>query len=132
MEMQITFPGGKRVSSHYKGFTVETDQSKSDGGDGTAPAPFDLFLASIGTCAGIYVALFCESRNLSTEGISLTLRFQWNEKKHRMEKINITINLPSDFPERYRKPIVRTAEMCTVKRALADPPEIVVSAAGAE
>jgi len=53
MEMEITFPGGKKVNSTYKGFTVETDQPKDEGGDGSAPEPYDLFLSSIGTCTGV-------------------------------------------------------------------------------
>ena len=54
MEMKVYFPGGKRVYADYGGFTIETDQPARGGGDDSAPAPFDLFLASIGTCAGIF------------------------------------------------------------------------------
>ncbi len=79
MEMMINFPGGKRVNSTYKGFTVETDQPKSEGGNGSAPEPYDLFLSSIGTCAGVYIVYFCESRNIPTDDISMTLRFERNE-----------------------------------------------------
>jgi len=55
MEMEVFFPDGKKVNSTYKGFTVKTDQAKNEGGDGTAPEPYDLFPAYIGTCAGVYV-----------------------------------------------------------------------------
>ncbi len=130
MEMQINFPGGKRVTSTYKGFTVETDQPPSEGGDGSAPEPYDLFLSSIGTCAGVYIAYFCESRDIPMDDISMTLRFERNEQSHLMEKIAIEIHLPSAFPEKYRKAVIRAAEMCTVKRNLANPPEIQVSANG--
>jgi len=130
MEMQIHFPGNKRVNSIYKGFTLETDQPKEEGGDGSAPEPFDLFLSSMGTCAGIYVVYFCESRNISTNGISMTLRFERNEKTHLMEKIAIDIHLPPEFPEKYRKAVIRAAGMCTVKRTLAKPPEIEITANG--
>lgn len=130
MEMLINFPGGKRVASTYKGFTVETDQTPSEGGDGSAPEPFDLFLSSIGTCAGVYIVYFCESRDIPTDGISMTLRFERNEKSHLMEKIAIEIHLPPDFPDKYRKAVIRAAEMCTVKRTLTHPPEIIVTATG--
>jgi ribosomal protein S12 methylthiotransferase accessory factor len=130
MEMQINFPGNKRVNSIYKGFTLETDQPKEEGGDGSAPEPFDLFLSSMGTCAGVYVVYFCESRNISTNGISMTLRFERNEKTHLMEKIAIDIHLPPEFPEKYRKAVIRAAGMCTVKRILANPPEIEITANG--
>lgn len=126
--MTVNFPGGKRVNANYKGFSVETDQPKNEGGDGTAPAPFDLFLASMGTCAGVFIVFFCESRNIPTENIHLTLRFENNAKTHLMEKIDIDIHLPPAFPDKYRKAVVRAAEMCTVKRNLMAPPIIRVNA----
>ena len=130
MEMLINFPGGKRVTSTYKGFTVKTDQPQSEGGDGSAPEPYDLFLSSMGTCAGVYIVYFCESRDIPTDGISMTLRFGRNEKSHLMEKITIEIHLPPAFPDKYRKAVIRAAEMCTVKRTLSHPPEIQVTANG--
>ncbi len=130
MEMVINFPGGKRVNSTYKGFTVKTDQPKSEGGNDSAPEPYDLFLASIGTCAGVYIVYFCESRDIPTDDITMTLRFERNEKSHLMEKIAIEINLPPVFPDKYRKAVIRAAEMCTVKRNLIQPPEILVTANG--
>jgi ribosomal protein S12 methylthiotransferase accessory factor len=130
MEMQINFPGGKRVTSTYKGFTVDTDQPKSEGGDDAAPEPYDLFLASIGTCAGVYIVYFCESRDISTDGISMTLRFERNPETHLMEKIAIEIHLPPEFPGKYRQAVIRAAQMCTVKRNLAHPPAIHVTATG--
>ncbi len=128
MQMEVSFPGGKRVDAAYKGFTVATDQPASEGGDGSAPEPFDLFLASLGTCAGVYVVYFCESRDISTEGIRLTLDFERDEKNHRLQRVTMTLKLPSGFPDKYRQAVVRAAEMCTVKRTLADPPQIVVNA----
>lgn len=130
MEMLIHFPGGKRVTSTYKGFTVETDQPPSEGGAGSAPEPFDLFLSSIGTCAGVYIVYFCESRGIPTDDISMTLRFERNEKSHLMEKIAIEIHLPPEFPDKYRNAVIRAAEMCTVKRTLTHPPDILVSTRG--
>lgn len=127
MEMQINFPGGKRVSSDYKGFILETDQPKDEGGDGSAPEPFDLFLSSMGTCAGVYIVYFCESRDIPTDGISMTLRFDRNEETHLLEKIMMEIHLPPDFPDKYRKAVIRAASMCTVKRTLANPPEIEIT-----
>jgi putative redox protein len=130
MEMEITFAGNKQVNATYKGFTIKTDQPTSEGGDGSAPEPYDLFLVSLGTCAGVYIVYFCESRNIPTENISMALRFQRNEKNHLMEHVDIDIHLPSDFPDKYRKAVVRAAEMCTVKRNLINPPEIQVNAVG--
>ena len=128
MEMRINFPGGKRVTSDYKGFTVATDQPKTEGGDGAAPEPFDLFLSSMGTCAGVYIVYFCESRNIPTDGISMTLSVERNETSHLLEKVAMQIHLPPDFPDKYRKAVIRAADMCTVKRTLAHPPEIQITA----
>ena len=128
MEMKIDFPGNKRVTSTYKGFTVETDQPKSEGGDASAPEPFDLFLSSLGTCAGVYIVYFCESRDIPTAGITMRLRFERDEKTHLMEKIHMDIELPTEFPDKYRQAVIRAAQMCTVKRTLLQPPEIIVRA----
>ena len=128
MDMQVTFPGGKRVNSTFKGFTVKTDQPKEEGGDGSAPEPFDIFLSSLGTCAGVYVLYFCESRDIPTDGITMDLTFERNEEAHRMEKIGIHLHLPDGFPQKYRKAVVKAAEMCTVKRTMMNPPIIEVLA----
>src|SRR3989304_4602297 len=76
MEMEITFPGGSRVDATFGPYTVQTDQPGQGGGEGLAPTPFATFLASLGTCAGIYVLGFCRQRGISTEGIRLVQRTQ--------------------------------------------------------
>jgi putative redox protein len=129
MEMAVTFPGGKKVNAAYKGFVVETDQSKEEGGEGSAPEPFDLFLASIGTCAGVYVVYFCDERGISTAGIKMTLAFDRNETKHLVEAVRIHIDLPPGFPQKYKNAIAKIAGLCTVKRNIIDPPEFTVTAA---
>jgi len=98
MEMIISFPGGKKVCSTYKGFTVKTDQPVDEGGEGTAPEPFDLFLASIGTCAGIYVSSFCAERQIDSTGLKVILNFQRHATTNMVEQIDIDIQLPPDFP----------------------------------
>lgn len=122
MDMEIVFPGGKRVDALYKDFTIKTDQSPYSGGEGSHPAPFDLFLASIGTCAGIYVLSFCQQRNIPTEQIKLTLKAERNKHTRMVEKMSIGILLPPEFPEKYKKAITRVAEECSVKKHLFDPP----------
>ncbi len=123
MDMIITFPGGKKVNSTYKGFTVKTDQPVDEGGEGTAPEPFDLFLASIGTCAGIYVYSFCRERQIDTTGLNIILNFQRHETTFMVEQIDIEIQLPPDFPPKYKKAVVKAAELCFVKKHLISPPK---------
>ncbi len=128
MEMNVSFPGAKKVNASYKGFTIETDQSKKAGGDGIAPEPYSLFLASIGTCAGIYIVYFCEKRGIDTTNIKLRLEFKKNEKKHLIEAIHIHVDLPPDFPPKYKAAVIKAAELCTVKRNIIDPPKFDISA----
>jgi ribosomal protein S12 methylthiotransferase accessory factor len=131
-DMEVAFPGGKKVIALYKGFIIETDQPEHAGGSGSAPSPFDLFLASIGTCVGYYVLSFCQERNLSTEGLKLDLDTQWDQKTGLVGKINIEIRLPAAFPEKYREAVRRAAELCAVKKHLQDPPQFEITATLAE
>lgn len=127
MEMTIRFPGNKKVSAEFDGQTVMTDQPKQAGGDGSAPAPFDLFLASLGTCAGIFVLSFCRKREIPTEGLEIIQKAEWDEVKHLVSKVTMEIKLPKGFPEKYRDTLVKTAELCTVKRHLHEPPSFEVT-----
>ncbi len=122
MDMEIYFPGNKKVFARYEDFVIETDQSPESGGDGSGPAPFHLFLASIGTCAGIYVLRFLQERGLPTEGAGILLHQELDPDGKTVEKISLEIKLPAGFPPKYRDAIVRAAEMCAVKRHLENPP----------
>jgi putative redox protein len=122
MEMQITFPGGARVDASFGPYLVATDQPPQGGGEASAPTPFALFLASMGTCAGIYVLGFCRQRGLSTDGIRLVQRSQASRETGMVEKVEIEIQVPADFPEKYRVSLVRAAELCAVKKHLEKPP----------
>ncbi|MFN3306870.1 MAG: OsmC family protein [Candidatus Kapaibacteriota bacterium] len=124
MSIRIVLPGKKQVHAILpSGFTVQTDQPVKEGGDGTAPAPFELFLASIGTCAGIYIVGFCESRNIPYEEIEILQDLVYDPIARRITKIKLEIRVPKDFPEKYYDALVKAANMCAVKRALENPPE---------
>ena len=122
MDMTIRFPGGRKVAAEFDGFTVVTDQPKEAGGDGSAPAPFDLFLASLGTCAGLFALSFCQKRGLPTEGLEIVQTAHWDEATHRVSKVVLNIKLPNGFPEKYRDALVSTTNLCTVKKHLLTPP----------
>ena len=124
MEMEIRFPGGKKVEALFDGFTVETDQPVVDGGSGSAPSPFALFLASIGTCTGYYVLSFCQRNHIPIDKMRLTARFERNPGTHLVEDVRIEIHVPPEFPEKYTNAVVKAAEVCTVKRHLEHPPRI--------
>jgi len=127
-EIQVTFPGGVRVNAEYHGFTIATDQPAYAGGQGIAPAPFDLFLASLATCAGYYVLAFCRQRQISTEGLGVTMGMEKNPETKMISRITIDINLPPGFPERYKDAVVRAADMCAVKAHIQKPPVMEVRA----
>jgi ribosomal protein S12 methylthiotransferase accessory factor len=123
MAMEISFPGGKKVDAAFKGFTIKTDQSEKDGGEGSAPTPSFLFLASLGTCAGYYALNFCQKRKIDTQELRLVLDFKNNKKSHMVEKIRMTLTQPPDFPEKYIPAIVKAVDLCYVKKHLHEPPE---------
>ncbi|MCK4332079.1 MAG: OsmC family protein [Thermoplasmatales archaeon] len=127
MDMEINFPGGKKVDAIYKGFTIKTDQPEQEGGEGISPESFSLFLASIGTCTGVYALNFCQKRNINTDGLKLILRIEKNQETHMINKISMEIQVPKDFPDNYKNAIIKTAGLCTVKKHLEKPPDIDIS-----
>lgn len=126
MNIEINFEEKKKVNANINGMIVKTDQPIGSGGDGSAPAPFDLFLASIGTCAGIYVKSFCDQRNIPTDKIKLTQEMVYDNDSHLFTNIKLEIHLPVDFPEKYKEAVINAANLCAVKRHLHNPPEIEV------
>ena len=124
MEMLIDFPGGSRVDAHFGPFTVATDQPPLS----SAPTPFALFLSSIGTCAGIYVLGFCQQRGLPTEGMRIVERVHTDPRTGMVGKVDLEIQLPASFPEKYRDSVVRSAELCAVKKHLEHPPTFEITA----
>lgn len=123
--MEIRFPGGAAVDADFKGHTIRTDQPERAGGDDSGPAPFDLFLASIGTCAGYYAMMFCKQRDIELDGMKLRLEPVRDPERRRLSTIKLHLELPEGFPEKYRSAIVRSIDQCAVKRHIVEPPEFV-------
>lgn len=119
---EVTFPGGVRVDATFRGNTVHTDQP-APYGENTAMAPFDLFMASIATCAGYYALRFCQERDIALDGMALSLDFERDPEKKRVSRVRITLTPPDGFPEKYEAAIIRAMDQCAVKKAIADPPE---------
>jgi ribosomal protein S12 methylthiotransferase accessory factor len=116
MDMEIVFPGGARVDAVVDGMVIRTNQ------DGSDPSPFSLFLASMGTCAGIYVLSFCRQRGLPTEGLKIIQRMDVNPATRLVDRVELDIQLPAGFPEQYKDAVIRSAELCAVKKHLENPP----------
>ena len=123
MDINITFPGEKRVAAHFNGFTVETDQPVDQGGGGTAPDPFNLFFVSLATCVGYYAMNFCLQRKIPIADLDVKMRTERDEEKKRITKVVFDVVLPADFPAKYEAALIRSIGLCTVKRHLDNPPE---------
>jgi ribosomal protein S12 methylthiotransferase accessory factor len=126
-DIVITLPGQRRVDAQVGRHVVHTDQPLDNGGEDTAPSPFQLFLAALGTCAGIFVQGFCAKRGISTEGIVLTQHASYGPDGT-LTAVDIQLQLPKDFPEKYLDAVVKVAEQCSVKKAIAAQPAFTVRA----
>ena len=120
--MTVSLPGGRRVHARYGGFEIVTDQSVEHGGEGSAPEPYDLFLASLATCAGAYVVGFCRNRDIPTDGVRIVQTWE-RDKDGRMAQISLRIEVPEDFPAKYHEALVRVADKCSVKKTIQDAPD---------
>jgi len=116
MEMEIVFPGGAQVDAIAGNLVITTNQ------DGSAPSPFALFLASMGTCAGIYVLNFCQQRGLPTDGLRIVQRMHTDPYTRMVAQVELDIQLPANFPMKYKDAVIRSAELCAVKKHLENPP----------
>jgi ribosomal protein S12 methylthiotransferase accessory factor len=128
MEIDIRLGDGRKVDASWGKFRVPTDQGVKSGGEASAPEPYDLFLASLGACAGSSVLGFCRARDIPADDIRLVQRVIRDPEKKRLARVEIEIILPADFPEKYEDAVVRAAEACSVKKTVLDPPEFAVSA----
>lgn len=124
--VEVTFPGGLAVQADYRGHSIRTDQPERHGGTNSGPAPFDLFLASIATCAGFYAAQFARSRDLPTEGLKVSLEPVKSDDGKRIAMLRLLIVLPTGFPEKYRPALERAIDQCAVKRHIIDPPQFAI------
>lgn len=123
----VSFPGGKKVDVEVRGTTIRTDQSVKNGGEGSAPEPFSLFLASIVACAGVYALEFCRARGISTEGLAVSMRGERDPETKRFTKFRIEVKAPEGFPDKYREAIRRAVDLCSVKKHIVNPPEFEVA-----
>ncbi len=126
--MEVTFDGGKVITARTDGHTIRTDQPVKAGGENSAPAPFELFLASIGTCAGIYVKSFCDQRNIPADEIRIIQTAEYDHQTGLPVNIKIDIQLPADFPDKYKDAVINAAALCKVKKSITNPPQFEVVA----
>ncbi len=130
--IEVKFSGNKKVDAHVDGMVIKTDQSVQAGGDGSAPDPFTYFLASLATCAGIFVKGFCDKRGIDTEGINIVQTWDRNPDTRMIENLTIDVKLPASFPDKYKSAVISSANLCAVKRHLQNPPNMEVITSVAE
>lgn len=126
-QMEISFPGGRKVDAQYKGFTIRTDQPVVDGGNNSAPTPFSLFLSSLGTCIAYYILAFCQKRGIPTNDLRIIAYIDRNPTTYMVERYAIDIHVPKEFPKQYKNAMVKSAESCIVKKHLVKPPQVTIS-----
>lgn len=125
--IEVDFPGGVAVSARVGAFSVMTDQPSAHGGGGSAPSPYEMFMVSIAACAGYFAVAFCREREISTEGMSLGADFEKDPETKALAKVKLVLRLPEGFPEKYKKPIMRTMDQCSVKRAILAQPQFEIT-----
>lgn len=128
MEIVVDFAGGSQVNARFGSFTVATDQPGSAGGGNSAPTPFEVFLASLATCAGYYVLGFCQTRGISPLGIRLIQKIDRDAATKMVSRVTQEIQLPAGFPEQYIAAVKRAADSCLVKKHLENPPRFEITA----
>jgi putative redox protein len=126
MDIEVFFEDGAKVNARIGKHLVRTDQKERSGGGDTAPAPFDYFLVSLATCAGIYVKIFCDKRGIDSSNIIIHQYHRNDPETRKLKGIEIEIVLPDEFPEKYKEAVLKAADQCAVKKVLIDPPEILV------
>ena len=128
MDITVTFPGGKKVDAEINGRTVYTDQSVKEGGEASAPSPYEYMLAALATCAGFYVLSYLQARDLPFADVKIKQIHEFEKKAHKLQKVSLIIELPKSIDEKHYQPIERSAQKCSVKKLMENPPEFDIGA----
>lgn len=126
MEIKVNFLDNLRLEAKFDDFTVVADQPIRYKGDGSAPGPFDYFLASSALCAAYFVKLYCQTRNISTDNIRLSQNNIVDPENRYQQIFKIQVELPADISAKDRQGILRSIERCTVKKVVQTGPEFVI------
>lgn len=127
-EFTVTLPGGRRAETLIRGHRVLTDQPTDNGGEDAAPTPYELLLASVGTCVAVTLQGFAAKRGIPAGGISVKQTMSYDEAGL-LRAVDLAVTLPPEFPEKYREAALRAAGECSVKKAIGAAPTFSVRAA---
>lgn len=126
MEIKVNFLDNLRLEAKFDDFTVVADQPIRYKGDGSAPGPFDYFLASSALCAAYFVKLYCDTRNIATDNIRLSQNNIVDPENRYKQTFKIQVELPADISDKDRQGILRSIDRCTVKKAVQTGPDFVI------
>jgi len=126
----VSFGEGSSIQTSIGGFTVTADIPAKLGGDGKAPSPFDLFLASLGACAAVFARRFCDQHGVDGKSVGIQVACEWHEKEYRVTRMTFRLTLPEGFPEKLKAPLIRAVEGCPVKTQVLAAPEFAVELVG--
>ncbi|MDU9394022.1 OsmC domain/YcaO domain-containing protein [Pseudomonas japonica] len=126
MEIKVNFLDNLRLEAKFDDFTVIADQPIRYKGDGSAPGPFDYFLASSALCAAYFVKLYCQTRDIPTDNIRLSQNNIVDPENRYAQIFKIQVELPADISEKDRQGILRSIDRCTVKKVVQTGPEFII------
>lgn len=127
MRVDIEFGSGTKINAKFNGFIVESDQAKGNGGEGSAPEPFDYFDSSLALCAGFYVKSFCDQREIPTEGMKIYQESSKDPENRYKKFYTINVELPENFPAKYKRSVEMAASNCTVKKVITEGPQFTIN-----
>ena len=126
-DMTIEYAGGTKLIAHRRGHQVLTDQPEADGGQDAALTPTELFIAALATCAGYYAVEFATRHQVSLEGMTIAVEYEYAARHDRIASVAIRLKLPRHVDEQLRLAIERSAEQCLVHESLRQPPHVDIS-----
>ncbi len=128
MKIEVSLLQGQQLQAQFGEHTIVSDQSIAAGGNEEYPEPFDYFLASMPLCAAFYIRKFCQQRDICTDGIKVVQDNEnIDEANKYKKKFTVKVELPDDFPDKYKKALVASANTCTVKKVIQAVPEFEIS-----
>lgn len=127
MHLVVAFRGGSRFDLISSAHTVITDQPKEDGGEDVGMTPVELFVGSLATCVGYFVARYCARHDIPTAGLSIDADWTMAEQPHRVGTVAIRLHLPSRLTPSQEEKLLKVAHACTVHQSIAVPPKIEIN-----
>ena len=129
MNLTVAFRGGTRFDIVGQGHAVVTDQPTEDDGNAAGMSPVELFVGSLASCVGYFVAMYCVRHQIPTEGFTIDVGWSMAEQPHRVGAVELTLHLPTELAASHQEKLLKVAHGCTVHQSLAVPPKVAIQVA---